>query len=291
MMAQRQSTLESLQTIHPETRLGPVHYTVADLGRQVEFYRDVLGFALHRQGGGEAALGAGGEDLLRLTEQRGARPVRGTTGLYHTAFLLPTQRDLAQSLKRIAEARVPLQGMSNHGTHYALYLADAEGNGIELAWDLPREVWPTRVEDMMQRLSPTQLFSALDDAPWQGLPAGTTIGHVHLHVAELAAIRRFYHEILGFPITFELPQRSGLFFAAGGYHHHIGTNTWQGIGAPPPPPGATGLRHFTLVLPNQEELQRITQQLHQAQLPTEQQQDGILTHDPSQNRVLLTSSS
>jgi len=293
------SQADTTYTIHPATRLGPVHYTVADLERQIAFYRDILGFKLHRRDDGTAALGAGGENLLRLTQLSGARRVRRTTGLYHTAFLVPTRWDLAQLLRSIAETRTPIQGMSDHGTHHAIYLPDAEGNGIELAWDRPREQWPKTFAEMLRNnrgLAPETVFSALadSDAPWQGLNPGTKVGHVHLHVSELPPTMRFYRDILGFELPFDMANaprefaESAIFFAAGGYHHHIGTNVWQGVGAPPPPPDATGLRYFTVVLPDAAELERLVARVEAANIPIERTDQGILVRDPSQNGLLLT---
>src|SRR5690606_18954498 len=252
------------KTIHPATRMGVVHYTTADLERQIEFYESILGFKTHWREGRSAGLGTGGEDLLWLTEVPGARRTYRTTGLYHTAFLVPTRRDLAHLLVRIAETRTPIQGTSDHGTHLAIYLPDAEGNGIELAWDFPRSEWPMRdgkfdLEAMPRRgIDFESLLSELEEdrSEWAGLPPGATVGHVHLHVSDLGPTRTFYHEILGFDITMDNDAFGGLFFSAGGYHHHIGTNIWLGRGAPPPPEGATGLRYYTVAFPDKDELDR-----------------------------------
>ncbi len=293
MNTHTQLSTETTFTIHPATRLGHVHYTAADLDRQIAFYQNILGFKLHWREDGSAGLGAGGEDLLRLTELPGAHRARRTTGLYHTAFLVPTRWDLAQLLKSIAETRTPVQGMVNHHTHLAIYLPDAEGNGIELAWDFPKEQWP-KMEDMLRLgngpLEPQELFAELerDPSPWTGLNPDTKVGHVHLHVAALPSSKQFYHDVLGFDITMDIEAFGGIFFSAGGYHHHIGTNVWQGVGAPPPPPDATGLRYFTVVLPDKTELERVVERVRQAGIPTEETGNGILVRDPAQNGVLLT---
>lgn len=281
------------ERIDAATRLGHVHYTAANLDRQIGFYRDVLGFRLHWREGGSAGLGAGGEDLLRLTERSDARRTRGTTGLYHTAFLVPTRWDLAQLLKSIALTGTPIEGMTNHGTHLAIYLPDAEGNGIELAWDFPQDQWPKTFEAMMRNnraLSPQQVFSALEEGPemWEGLAEATRVGHVHLHVAHLGPTEHFYRGVLGFDSPFEIPGGSATFFSAGGYHHHIGTNLWQGEGAPPPPADATGLRYFTVVLPGSTELERVRARVAQAGLSVEAVDGGHLVRDPASNGVLLT---
>jgi len=290
-------------SIHPRTRMGPVHYTVRNLALQVEFYRDVLGFHVLRDDGGTVALGAPpasaggrGRELLRLTEASDA-PVPGrTTGLYHTAFLVPTRRDLAQLVQRIIDTQTPVQGHSNHGTHLALYLPDREGNGIELAWDFPREEWPMRDGKMLPEEMPREgidiadLMGELerDPGPWEGLPSGTTVGHIHLHVSDLESTRDFYHGLLGFDITVEGYGMGALFFSAGGYHHHIGANVWRGVGAPDPPDGAMGLKHFTIVLPDEAELQRVADRLHEAGVETTVDRGDVLARDPSRNAVRLT---
>ncbi len=282
--------------IHPATGIGFVHYTVADLQRQTEFYADLLGFERLWQDGATAALGAGGRELVRLTEVKGAQPASRATGLYHTAFLLPTRWELAQLVRRVAETRVPIQGHSNHGTHLALYLPDAEGNGIELAWDFPKEQWPMRdgkmsFEDMPRSgIDIDDLMTELerDPRPWSGLAAGSIIGHMHLHVADIPAAEQFYHHLLGFDIVMNSPQFRALFVSAGGYHHHIGLNTWQGVGAPPPPPNATGLRTFSIALPDADEVARVQTRLTAAGIPTEATPDGLLLHDPSRNGIMLT---
>ncbi|MAU10241.1 MAG: glyoxalase [Anaerolineaceae bacterium] len=294
-----QNTNTTNTSIHPATHMGHVHYTVADLERQAAFYQDIIGFKLHWQNGNAAGLGAGGHDLLRLTEVPGAREVPGTTGLYHTAFLVPTRWDLAHLLKRIAETRTPIQGLSNHLTHHAIYLPDAEGNGIELAWDLPQAQWPRSYAEMMANhrgLHPNEVFSALEDREeeWQGVSEGTTVGHVHLHVDDLDAARHFYHDVLGFdyPLDFENApaqlRNSAAFMSAGGYHHHIATNTWQGEGAPQPPADATGLRYFTVLVPDADELARLKARLQAEGIAGEQTDEGWLIHDPARNGVMLT---
>lgn len=280
-------------TIHPAMTLGAVHYTVADLERQLAFYRDLLGFQVHWREGNSAGLGAGQHDLLRLTEQRGARRVRGTTGLYHTAFLVPTTWELANLLKQIAVTRTPIQGMVNHHTHYAIYLPDAEGNGIELAWDFPKAQWP-RLADMLKLgnlpLEPETLFDELERTPadWKGLDPATQVGHVHLHVADLNRAKDFYEAVLGLDTLFVEPRMGAAFFSAGGYHHHLGTNLWQGAGAPPPPADAIGLRHYTIVLPDGEEVARVVARVEQAGIGTEKVANGVKVLDPFQNGIVLT---
>ncbi len=280
-------------TIHPAMSLGAVHYTVADLERQIAFYRDLLGFQVHWREGASAGLGAGQHDLLRLTEQREARHVQGKTGLYHTAFLVPTTWELANLLKQIAITRTPIQGIVNHRTHLAIYLPDAEGNGIELAWDFPKAQWPP-LSDILTLgnlpLEPETLFAELEQNPneWRGLDAATQVGHVHLHVADLNRANDFYHGVLGLETLFVHPRFGAAFFSAGGYHHHLGTNTWQGVGAPPPPADATGLRHYTIALPDGDEVARVLDRVKAAGIATETVSNGVKFSDPFRNGIVLT---
>ncbi|TMI73573.1 MAG: glyoxalase [Bacillati bacterium ANGP1] len=282
--------------IHPATTLGYVHLTAADLDRQIAFYQSVLGFKLHWRKDTTAGLGGGSGDLLRLTELPGARRVRGTTGLYHFAVLVPTRWELAHLLRRIVDTHAHVQGMVNHYTHLAIYIPDAEGNGIELAWDFPREQWPAP-EELVRLgngpLEPEELLGELErnPSPWTGAHPETRIGHVHLHVADLDAAGQFYQDVLGFQATFLYSMArdfGALFLSAGGYHHHIGLNIWKGAGAPPPPPDAVGLRYFTVVLPDQAELARVTARVRAAGIVGDQHPEGVLIRDPSQNGVLLT---
>lgn len=292
------STPSTTHPIHPDTRIGQVHYIVADLERQIAFYRDILGFKIHWHEGNSAGLGAGDDDLLCLTQLSGARIVRGTTGLYHTAFLVPTKWDLAHLLRRIVQSQTPVHGFSNHGTHLAIYLPDAEENGIELAWDFPKDVWPQSFGDMLRRreFDLHDLLAEIEKSPmrWDGIRTGTQIGHVHLHVANIEAGDDFYRGVLGFDYPYkQLPPpqyaRQMRFFSAGDYHHHIGTNIWQGENAPQPPADATGLRYYTIVSPNADEHSRLVSQVHQHGIASEMTLDGLLIRDPSGNGIVLVS--
>jgi catechol 2,3-dioxygenase len=261
--------------------------------RSIRFYEEHLGFAvLHRQAG-LASLGvpgpARGETLLQLSGSADAPHVSGTTGLYHFAILVPSRAHLARALRRLVETGTRLQGAADHGVSEAIYLADPDGNGIEIYCDRPRHEWPIVDGHLHMGVDPLDLDALLDesaDADPARLAEGTTIGHVHLHVSDLSAARSFYVDVLGF----ELMQRYGpsaLFVSAGGYHHHIGVNTWAGVGAPAPPPGAVGLRHFTVGLPDVSALEDVAARLHAAGTPVETIGGAILTEDPSSNAILL----
>ena len=282
-------------SIHPDTTVGPVDLAVADLGRAEQFYREVLGFRQLDRADGRLTLTAdGAAPLLTLHEQPGARPKpRRATGLYHFAILTPSRRDLARSLRRLAEMQWPLSGASDHLVSEALYLDDPDGNGIEIYRDRPRDEWPRSGGRIQMATDPLDFDGVIgelegDDRPWDGLAPGTTIGHVHLHVADLRAAEAFYHGVLGFDIITNYGG-SALFVSAGGYHHHLGLNTWAGVGAPPPPPDAAGLRHFAVVLPNADALEQVAARVRDSSLAIEQTGAGLLIRDSSQNGVMLTS--
>lgn len=234
-----------------DAHVGCVSLTVRDLDRSVTFYRDVLGFDEARREGRTAFLAPrGGNVLIELHELTTAAPKpRRSTGLYHFAILVPSRVALGRSLGRLVEKGWPLTGASDHLVSEALYLNDPDGLGIEIYRDRPRESWPTVGGQVQMATDPLDLRALIDEAeggaPWSGLEAGTVMGHVHLHVPHLDAAEAFYCGRVGFHPT----QRSypgALFVAAGGYHHHLGLNTWTGIGAPPPPEDAVGLRSFTV---------------------------------------------
>ncbi len=280
-------------SIHPSARIGVVSLTVADLARSLSFYRSVLGLrADHAANGGALLVAQGDTPLLHLVEHPGAQPKPArATGLYHFAILLPGRADLARWLRHVLESGWPLQGWSDHGVSEAIYLADADGNGIEIYRDRPRAEWPVMNGELQMVTDPLDaqnLLALVDGAePWQAMPAGTTMGHVHLHVRQIAEAQDFYCGVLGF----DLMQRYGpsaLFVSAGGYHHHIGLNTWAGVGAPPAPAGSAGLRYFTVVVPDADE---VAARVQEAGIAVAPQADGWYLHDPSGNGIRLSNSS
>src|SRR4051794_13085502 len=195
--------------ISPRTTLGAVHLTVADLARSLGYYRDAIGLRVLDEGGGRASVGADGRELLVLVEEPGARPSDGYTGLYHFALLVPERRDLAGWLAHAARDRVPLTGLSDHFVSEALYLRDPDGHGIEIYWDRPREVWEGRVAERMTTLAlhVDSLIGELEDprsAPFDGLPAGTVMGHIHLKVAAIPETVGFYRDVVGFGLMARL---------------------------------------------------------------------------------------
>jgi catechol 2,3-dioxygenase len=281
-------------SIHPDTTVGPVDLAVADLARSERFYRDVIGLKPVTGENGTLTMTAdGATPLLRLHEQPGAHPrPRRSTGLYHFAILTPSRLALARSLRNLAETRWPLTGASDHLVSEALYLDDPDGNGIEIYRDRPRDEWPRVGGQIQMAVDPLDIDGVLselerDDRPWDGLEPTTTIGHVHLHVADLRAAEAFYHGVLGFDVILNYGH-SALFVSAGGYHHHLGLNTWAGVGAPPPPADAAGLRYYVVALPNREALEQVAARVRAAGVAIEETTNGQMVRDPSHNGVLLS---
>ena len=213
-------------------RMGADHLTVADRGRSLAYYEQAIGLRGHGREDGTARLGTGGEDLLVLTEQPGAQSAEGYSGLFHFALLVPTRADLGRWLKHAARDRVELTGMSDHRVSEALYLRDPDHHGIEIYADRPRETWEGRVGQTMTTLplDTGDLIRDVGDEPFDGLPSGTTMGHVHFCVADIPSTVEFWQG-LGFELTAQLREQAA-FLATGGYHHHVGANTWQSQGAP-----------------------------------------------------------
>jgi catechol 2,3-dioxygenase len=233
--------------------LGPVRLLVADLDPAVSFYERAIGLTELERDGAVAALGPrGGEPLVELVGRPDAppRPSR-STGLFHLALLVPSRPELARTLRRVVDAGARLSGASDHLVSEALYLHDTEGNGIELYRDRPRDEWRYEQGELQMATLPLDLEGVLAELPVgddHGMDAATRMGHVHLNVADLEEAERFYVGELGFDVTVR-GYPGALFVSSGGYHHHIGLNTWAGRGAPPPPPGARGLESFVVTPP------------------------------------------
>lgn len=275
------------------TRLGPVELRVTDIERASAFYVEAIGLREHRRADGRVALGAGAEDLIVLVEHPSARRAGRHAGLYHVALLHDSRLELAQAALRLAATRTPIQGASDHGTHEAIYLADPDGNGLELAADRPREQWPDVGDPSLYAGGPKPLdldgLLALvrGEQPTRAAERGLRVGHLHLHVADVAAALRFYTVAVGFEKVFELGD-SAAFVSAGGYHHHLAFNTWRGRGVAPAPPDAVGLRRWTLVLPGEADLAALRTRLRQTGTEYEIRADGIFVCDPSRNWLLAT---
>jgi catechol 2,3-dioxygenase len=272
------------------TRLGAVHLTVTNLDRSVAFYQDALGLRLHRREDPVAAMGAGGEDLVVLVEEQTARRAGRHAGLYHFALLVPSREELARALQRLAVTRTPIDGASDHGISEAIYLPDPDGNGIEIAADRPREVWPKL--ETLGRPNPLDLYGLLgtlgDAAPVRHADLATIVGHVHLYVGDITAARGFYEDVVGFDPMTVMP--NAVFVSVAAYHHHLGFNTWRGEGIPgaPAPQTVAGLRHWTVLLDGAAERDAVRARLDAAGVAVTEREDGLLVHDPAGIPLLLT---
>ncbi len=276
------------------TRLGRVRLQIATLERSLTFYQDTLGFRVVRREGGRAELAAHGDDtiLVELEEREGASPAprRGRLGLYHFAILLPDRQALGRFVRHLGEMRVPA-GSADHLVSEALYLQDPDDLGIEVYADRPRSSWQRVGRELMMATDPldlADLVRAAGEERWTGMPAGTVIGHVHLHVGDIAQAASFFSEGLGFDrMVWQYP--GALFFGAGGYHHHLGTNIWAGTGAKPPAADDAQLLEWTVILPDDASLRAAVESLHGRGFSAEHSASDVTTRDPWGTAIRLVS--
>ncbi|MDB4908618.1 MAG: Glyoxalase/bleomycin resistance protein/dioxygenase [Gemmatimonadetes bacterium] len=275
------------------TRLGRVSLRVSDLSRSLRYYREVLGLGVLSESSGRAVLGVteSGHELVELIESPGAKalPRRGLLGIYHFAILLPDRASLGRFLVHLSDIGARA-GMSDHLVSEALYLQDPDNIGIEVYADRPRGSWTWangQLEMATNPLDTQDLVRAAGGEAWAGAPAGTTMGHVHLHVGDIPAATQFYHEGLGFDkMVWSYP--GALFLAAGGYHHHLGTNTWAAH-APAATIGDAGLHEWQVVVPAASDVQAAAQSLALSGATVERDGDDALVRDPWGTRVRVRS--
>ena len=286
-------------SIAPATGVGAVHLAVSDGEQALAFYRDVLGLALLSRTGEEIRLGAGGRELVVLTPGASRQVLDRTTGLYHLALLVPDRREIARVAGRLMSLRYP-NSPTDHVMTKANYLWDPDGNGIEIYTESPEDgtmgfangtfVAYDKEGNPRSGRDPIDLDELLshlheEDKLDEPMPAGTRMGHVHLHVADVGAALRFYHNLVGFDVMGHVPGTG--FVSAGGYHHHLGLNEWAGRGARQAPPGHAGLRRFTVELPTRRDLDDVTSRLEHGDVRVVEEGDGFAAVDPSANRVLF----
>ena len=267
------------------TRLGRVRLQIADLACSLAFYEATLGLRVVERERTRAALAAHGDDdvLVELQEQRGTRAAgRGLLGLYHFAILLPDRASLGRFARHLAAQHIAA-GAGDHLVSEALYLKDPDGLGVEVYADRPRDTWQRVSRELMISTDPVDIYdlvAAAGDTPWRGMPASTVIGHVHLHVGELAPGVAFFSEALGFDrMTWRYP--GALFLGAGGYHHHLGTNVWAGAGARTPSTNDARLQEWTIEVPLADDVADVSRSLIAAGYPVDViAADAIRTRDP-----------
>lgn len=263
--------------IAPDTRMGLVELSVSDLDRSLAYWQDIVGLPVLSRENGSAELGVD-HPLVRFVEEPGATSAHGYTGLFHVALLVPDRPSLGRFLAHVVRDDIPVTGLSDHVVSEAIYLRDPDYHGIEIYADRPREIYEGRVAETMTTipLDTDSLLAEAGDADFDGLPAGTTVGHVHLCVDDIDAMLSFYRDKLGMGVTAHRPGGMAAFLSAGGYHHHVGGNTWETRGAEHAPEGTARLLRFTIVLPDEAELERVADRI-----------GGTEVVDPAGNPLVL----
>lgn len=275
----------------PTTFVGHVKIKVENLERSLKFYQEVIGFDVLEQTDSTAILTTDGKtSILSLVQPINAIPKQGrTTGLYHFAILLPERSDLANIVVHLVNKGIRF-GSSDHLVSEALYLDDPDGNGIEIYIDRGPSEWSWKGEEVAMTVDPLDfenlLTTVIPGKIWQGMPEGTVMGHIHLHVSELKKTEEFYVKGLGFDVVNRYGSQA-LFLSTGKYHHHIGVNTWNGVGAPAPANNSVGLESFILILPNEDARKRCVSNLKQIGANVTEENNTFITYDPSGNRIVL----
>jgi catechol 2,3-dioxygenase len=274
-------------------RLGPVHLTVSDLDGSIDYYERRVGLQLHGRGGDTATLGAGAEDLVILHGRPGAAGGGRHAGLYHFALLFPTREELARAVMRLADTRTRIEGASDHGVSEAIYLRDPDDNGIELYADRPREEWepgrhPGDTYDIISiALDMKSLLDTVAGEPVQvHAGAGLVMGHLHLHVGDIERGLAFYRDVLGFEVIANIG--SAAFVSAGGYHHHLGFNVWQGHDVKPRPESSAGLDRWVVVLPTAGDVETVAARVRAAGIALGQRDGGFEVRDPWGTAVAIS---
>jgi catechol 2,3-dioxygenase len=287
-----------MNVIAPETSIGLVRLSVSDLAASRTFYEESIGLTgVYGEDHGTLLLSVGDSPpLLELHSDRGAPAAnRRRPGLFHVAILVPSRRDLSLALLRLAQSRWPLTGASDHLVSEALYLDDPDGLGIEIYRDRPRPDWTKDDQGQLKMATlPLDLRelafelqgSKSPDDPIGPMVEGTRVGHVHLQASELRDTEAFWSGMLGFGVTTR-GYPGALFVSAGGYHHHLGFNTWNSAGAEPPPRNALGLREFEVRLPDEVALADVIDRVQAAEITPEVVEDGIRLRDPNDIAVIL----
>ncbi|MEH7385929.1 VOC family protein [Bacillus sp. JJ1521] len=273
------------------TFVGHVKIKVEKLERSLQFYKEILGFDILEQTSTTAKLTTNGKtSILSLEQPEDVISKQGrTTGLYHFALLLPNKTDLANIVVHLDDKGIRF-GSSDHLVSEALYLNDPDGNQIEIYIDRNPSEWDWHGDEVDMAVDPLDferlLTNIVPGESWQGMPEETVMGHIHLHVAELRKTEEFYVKGLGMDVVNRFGGQA-LFLSYGKYHHHIGVNTWNGVGAPMPPKNGVGLDFYTLILPNEETRARIVNNLKQMGATVEEENNNFITYDPSGNQIVL----
>lgn len=272
--------------------MGRVALSVADLERSLAYYQERIGLSLLGVDGETAVLGTPERELIHLQEQPGARPTRGTTGLYHFALLLPSRLDLAKRLRHLIDTETRIDGAADHNVSEALYLTDPDGHGIEIYRDRPRDEWQYLNGQLKMGTDAFDVDGVLGElngvaVPPSAMPDQTVMGHVHLHVSQLSDALDFYTNVVGFDLIMRYGPSAG-FVSAGGYHHHLGLNTWAGVGASPAPPETARLLWYEIVVGDETAVTELEKRLEKAGVKVERNGRYLQFQDPSANHTLVS---
>ncbi|WP_223701010.1 VOC family protein [Sutcliffiella deserti] len=275
----------------PHVYVGEVVIKVANLEKSLSFYKEIMGFGILERTDQKATLTAdGAKPLITIEQPEIIKPKNSrTTGLYHFALLLPERKFLGSFIQHLIKKNYPVQGGSDHLVSEALYLSDPDGNGIEVYIDRPWNTWEWVNGEVKMTSEPLDIQNLLFDAEgskWEGLPPDTLMGHIHLHVSDLNSIEEFYTKALGFKVVNRYGNQA-LFISTGEYHHHIGLNTWNGVGAPQPEDENAGLHYFTLILPSEEAKVKVVEELNKFGATIRKDGNSLFTTDPSGNKICL----
>ncbi|MCR6097901.1 VOC family protein [Salipaludibacillus agaradhaerens] len=273
------------------TFISHVHLKVRDLATSMSFYRDILGLSIFSESVTTVSFTGNKKTPFLTIEQAGEyvpRPPR-TTGLYHVALLLPSRADLGSFLKHMLDHDYPLQGASDHLVSEAIYMADPDGNGVEVYRDRPSEEWIWQNGRVTMTTDPLNAEAVLDAGkylPWAGMPSGTVMGHLHLQVADLKQAEHFYCDGLGFNIVSQFGEQA-LFISSDDYHHHLGLNTWSSKNASSPPENSVGIKSFDVFYPNEASRTKAVERLRSQERPVNHQGNALVVTDPFNNRIRL----
>lgn len=276
----------------PATFIGHVKIKVTNLDRSLQFYQDILGFGILEQTSNTVKLTTDGKtSILSIEQPDNVIPKQGrTTGLYHFALLLPEKSDLANIVVHLVNHNIRF-GSSDHLVSEALYLHDPDGNEIEIYIDRDPSEWSWDGDEVGMTVDPLNFEALLDhatpDQPWEKIPEKTVMGHIHLHVAELKKTEEFYVKGLGFDVVSRYGAQA-LFLSTANYHHHIGVNTWNGVGAPQPSENSVGMKSYTLILPDERAIRETIANLEKIGASVTNEEGRLFTHDPSGNRIELS---
>ncbi|MEI3606115.1 VOC family protein [Pseudogracilibacillus sp. SE30717A] len=273
----------------PITFVHQVNLKVQSLTHALDFYQHVIGFKILEKNDTSAHLTADGKTvLLSIYQPEKVVPKSSrTTGLYHFALLLPNRSDLASIVDHFAKIDLQL-GAADHLVSEALYLSDPDGNGIEIYVDRDSSNWKWNNGEVAMTTDPLNVADLLskEKGSWKGLPSGTKMGHIHLHVSDLKKAEEFYVKGLGFNVVNRYGNQA-LFISDGKYHHYIGLNTWNGVGAPAPSANSVGLESYGLLVANEEKRNNIIAQIKQIGAPVYEKNGKVITVDPAGNRISL----